>query len=169
MLIVDYTHTSSRGRTPTRRSEQYMFRNKLPQPSPPPYFGKINFVWIQKTRVKIEIGGSDVADSCTSGCFRRIASFLASEPTRAMTFIPDLNAILTASSDPTTTTYKRYSSSEVLSLSPKYGPASGSSTLITITGTGFPVNSTAACRFGHSNVSGSDYPIDGWVSANVVS
>lgn len=119
--------------------------------------------------VKIEIGGSDVADSCTSGCFRRIASFLASEPTRAMTFIPDLNAILTASSDPTTTTYKRYSSSEVLSLSPKYGPASGSSTLITITGTGFPVNSTAACRFGHSNVSGSDYPIDGWVSANVVS
>ena len=31
--------------------------------------------------VKIEIGGSDVADSCTSGCFRRVASFLASEPT----------------------------------------------------------------------------------------
>ena len=121
--------------------------------------------------VKIEIGGRDVASSCIFGCFRRVASFLASEPARAMTIIPYLNAVLTASSDLMTTTYKRYSSSEVLSLSPKYGPASGSSTSITIKGTGFPVKSSrpAACRFGYTSVSGSVYPIDGWVSANMVS
>jgi hypothetical protein len=69
--------------------------------------------------VKIEIGGSD-----TSPIFRRVASYLAAEPVRAMLYAPDLMALVTASMTATTTTYTRYLPAEVISVSPKYGPAS---------------------------------------------
>ena len=39
-----------------------------------------------------------------------------------------------------TTTYRRYSTAEVISLSPKYGPASGANTVITVIGSGFPTD-----------------------------
>lgn len=128
--------------------------------------------------VKIEIGGTDTSATCTSNCFRRVASYLATEPVRAMVYAPDFMALFTASMTHDTTSYTRYSTSEVISLSPKYGPASGAAKEIIVTGSGFP-NETilaggdkshaAACRFGMTSTLDAKFPKDGWVPATVVS
>ena len=128
--------------------------------------------------VKIEIGGIDISVTCTSGCFRRVASYLAARPMRAMVYAPDFMALFTASMTQPTTSYTRYATAEVISLSPKYGPASDAATKITVTGSGFPVETisagggkshAAACRFGTTSTFDAQFLKDGWVPATVVS
>lgn len=128
--------------------------------------------------VKVEIGGTDTSATCTSGCFRRVASYLAAEPVRAMIYAPDFLALFTASMTTSSTSYKRYATAEILSISPKYGPASGAATVITVTGSGFPVETVsagagkthaAACRFGITSTLDVQFPKSGWVPATVVS
>ena len=128
--------------------------------------------------VKIEIGGTNTLASCTSNCFRRVASYLATQPMRAMIYAPDFMALFTASMTPSTTSYTRYSTAEVISLSPKYGPASGATTEITVKGSGFPMRNisdgegkshAAACRFGTTSTLDEKFPKTGWVPATVVS
>lgn len=124
--------------------------------------------------VKIEIGGPNTLSTCTSGCFRRVASYAAAKPVRAMVYAPDFTALFTASYTESTTTYTRYATAEVTSLSPKYGPATGAATEVTVTGSGFPTTTisaggnkshAAACRFGTTD----EFPKEGWVPATVVS
>ena len=127
--------------------------------------------------VKIEIGGSDVSSACALNCFRRVGSYLASEPSHAMVFIPEFTSLFSASMTVNTTTYRRYSTAEVISLSPKYGPASGANTVITVIGSGFPTDlvptadksHSTACRFGLSSMHDKKFPRDGWVPATVIS
>ena len=105
--------------------------------------------------VKLEIGGPDTTDSCTTQCFRRIASHLSTEPLRAMVYVSDIMSLITASFSEPTVTYARLSTAEIISISPRYGPSSGANTEITLSGSGFSTGSTsegtsnfAACRFG---------------------
>lgn len=128
--------------------------------------------------VKIEIGGVDVTTACMTGCFRRVGSFLAANPVRAMMYAPELTTIFTASMTSTSTLYTRYSTSEVISLTPIYGPASGAATNITVTGSDFPIDTisasggkshAAACRFGETSTLDGKFPTGGWVPATVVS
>lgn len=125
--------------------------------------------------VKLEIGGPDTAASCTAQCFRRIASYISTEPLRAMVYAQDVLSLITASLTEPTVTYARLSTAEIISISPRYGPTSGASTIITIAGSGFPKESTlegksnfAACRFGFAIDEVDVFPIGGWVPAIVV-
>eukprot|EP00982_Pelagococcus_subviridis_P009061 30897-Pelagococcus_subviridis.AAC.23 len=127
--------------------------------------------------VKIEIGGADTSAACLTGCFRRLASYATTEPVRALLYAPDLMAIFTASMTNSSTTYTRFSTAEVVSLTPEYGPTSGAETEVTIHGSGFPTaviggggkSHAAACRFGVSSTSDYRFPFDGWVPAVAVS
>ena len=64
--------------------------------------------------VKVEIGGDNTAANCITGCFRRVASYLAATPVRAFVYAPDIAAILTASMTDTTTVVRRAAVQQVV-------------------------------------------------------
>jgi len=127
--------------------------------------------------VKIEVGGSDTAMTCVTGCFKRVGTYLESMPLGGLVHVPDLNGILAASHASASTTYSKYSTASVTGISPPFVYAETTGTMVTISGTGFYVPSDGSvdkatnisCRFGHTFAGNDDFLVTAWKPAEYVS
>ena len=128
--------------------------------------------------VKVEIGGVDVAAGCVSGCFKRVGTFKEIVPFGGLAYVADLKGIVSLSRGDSSTTYTKYSTASITSISPQFVSSTTTGTLVTIHGTGFytPANDdpthkthTVSCRFGHASVVDANFQTTGWVPATVVS
>ena len=128
--------------------------------------------------VKVEIGGVDVAAGCVSGCFKRVGTFKEIVPFGGLAYVADLKGIVSLSRGDSSTTYTKYSTASITSISPQFVSSTTTGTLVTIHGTWFytPANDdpthkthTVSCRFGHASVVDANFQTTGWVPATVVS
>ena len=128
--------------------------------------------------VKVMIGGTDTAPSCTSGCFKRVGTFKESVPFGGIAYVADLHGIVSASQEASTVTYTKFSTASVTSITPQFVPAQTTGTLVTISGNGFyshnykgdtSVSHNISCRFGHTSTNDASFKISGWSNATFVS
>lgn len=128
--------------------------------------------------VKVMIGGTNTASSCTSGCFKRVGTFKESVPFGGVTYVADLHGIVSLSQSTLNVTYKKLSTASVTSISPQFVHAATTGALVTISGHGFysPVNDdptfksqTVSCRFGHTSSADANFQAQGWSAATYIS
>ena len=128
--------------------------------------------------VKVMIGGNDTTSSCTLGCFKRVGTYKEIVSFGGIAYVADLHGIVSLSQAALSTTYTKFSTASVTSISPQFVHATTTGAMITVTGTGFynPVNDdatnkshTTSCRFGHSSSADEDFQAKGWSAATYIS
>jgi hypothetical protein len=129
--------------------------------------------------VKVMIGGTDTATSCTSGCFKRVGTFKETLPFGGVTYVADLYGIVSLSQAALATTYTKFSTASVTSISPQFVHAATAGAVVTITGSGFyshnhngdttSKSANVSCRFGHTSTSDTSFQNTGWSAATFIS
>ena len=120
--------------------------------------------------VKVQIGGTDTALNCVSGCFKRVATYKESSPFGGIAYVPNLHGIVAFRRTRESTIYEKFTTASVTGLAPKL--VQTGTTSIIVQGSGFYVPENVenkmgaiACRLGWGS---KGFTIGGWSPATFI-